>query len=442
MTMRKNFTLLFTALAFTTLSIKAQEIYDDFDNPEAIIYSYYDGTDFNQGFSNPSTSGANPSALCAKYVRNNATSYDVIVIDPAGTNAIDDITDFNNGIKSMSMKVFSPSAGLTVQITLEDPNTAGATNYPTGRHSEYTAVTTVAGDWETLTFSKVNNPDATVSNTSVNRMVILFEPGMSTSTVWLWDDLMGPEFINPCAGVTPDPTIGDDYECQRNVSFLFANGTHMQSEANPLTSGINSSTTCGKFTKYIPPTNDGAFGGDLTYPFNTGTYNSASIQLYSPAPAQAFQVILQDGAGSTLIDYPITTSSTTDWEEHTIDLSTISASETISKVVFLLNPSTSTEDSIYLDNFQFSFVPVSVKENDFDASISIYPLPVEDNINIVSTDVIDQVTVFDIAGKQLFKISNINDTRAIVRAAELTKGNYLVQIKSKSGKVCSRNLVK
>ena len=160
-----------------------QTIWDDFDNPENIVYNYYDGTGFDQSFPNPSTMGANSSLLCAQYIRNGGVTYDVIVIDPAGSNNLENVSDYISGIKELSIKVYSPSPGLTVQITLEDKNVATGTNYPSGRHSEYIATTTATNDWETLTFSHTNTPDVSVSDTSVNRLILLFEPNTSNSTV-------------------------------------------------------------------------------------------------------------------------------------------------------------------------------------------------------------------------------------------------------------------
>ena len=85
-------------------SITAQTTWDDFDNPENIVYNYYDGTGFDQSFPNPSNMGENSSLLCAQYIRNGGVTYDVIVIDPAGSNSLEDVSDYVSGIKELSVK--------------------------------------------------------------------------------------------------------------------------------------------------------------------------------------------------------------------------------------------------------------------------------------------------------------------------------------------------
>ena len=113
----------------------AQEIWEDFDNPANVSYFFHDGTSFNESFANPNTSGVNSSALCGEYARNGGVLFDVIVMDPAGALLVDDVADYVSGSKTMSIKLYSPAAGIPVQITLEDRHVALPGNYPTGRHS-------------------------------------------------------------------------------------------------------------------------------------------------------------------------------------------------------------------------------------------------------------------------------------------------------------------
>jgi len=422
-------------------SLTAQTIWDDFDNPENIVYNYYDGTGFDQSFPNPSTIGANSSLLCAQYIRNGGVTYDVIVIDPAGSNNLENVSDYISGIKELSIKVYSPSPGLTVQITLEDKNVATGTNYPSGRHSEYIATTTATNDWETLTFSYTNTPDASVSDTSVNRLILLFEPNTSNSTVWHWDDLIGPDFVNPCQGIAPDMSIGDDFECQRNMTYAFANGAFSTS-SNPETTGINISSMCGFFKKFPPPTNDGAFGGPLSNPFTTATYNRVHVDLYDLSAPQEFYLILQDASSSTIAETIFTTSAGSDWQTYTLDLSGISSANQIANIVFLLNPATSSEDSIFIDNFKFSFDPSSISKQDVSAKTKIYPNPVTDQFTISSTDIISKINITDLTGKLLYTENPIKKKEYVLNSSFLKSGIYLITIQNDLGIYFSRELIK
>ncbi len=439
--MKKVYTLL-AAVTLISSASNAQETWDDFDNPEQIVYSYYDGTTFDENFSNPVTTGANSSAVCARYVRNNAVLYDVIVIDPAGTNVVDTVTDYVTGAKNMTIQVFSPGPGYTVQITLENSSAAMPTNYPTGRHSEYTATTTASNAWETLTFSHVNTPDATVSDGDVNRMVILFEPNTNNSTIWVWDNLMGPEFVDPCAGTTPDPTIGDNFECQRNITYTFSNGNY-STVGNPMNSGNNISASCGFFQKWPPPTNDGAFGGDLDMPFTSDTYNLAQIDLYSPAAPQDFLLILQDANGNNLADTTFTTSSTTDWETFDLYLNEVPTATQIAGIVLLLDPSTATEDSIYLDNIRFSFdSTVSIEEYNLSAKTQIFPVPFKNEFTVSSEDVIENIVITDITGKVIYQQAGLNSLSTLIETSQFNSGIYMIRVQNADGHSFTRKLIK
>jgi hypothetical protein len=435
--MKKN--LLTTVLALLTINTSfAQEIWDDFDNAGKITYAFVNGG-LNESFANPATGGINPSALCARYGRSTQT-FDVIVIDPSGTLIVDDVSDYLSGTKKMSMKIFSPYAGATVQITLENKTAAQPTNYPLGRHSEYTATTSTSLTWETIEFTFSNQPDNTVANTAIDRMVILFAPNTNADDIFIFDDLMGPEFADPCASVTPDQTIGDDFECQRNVSFDFSNG-NLIVEANPLSSGINTTDKVAKFTKWTSGVTDGAFGGSLTYPFNSGQYKTANIMLYSPAPSQSFLMIFQDASNNNLKETTFTTTSTSQWVEYKMDLSTIPSTTTISKFVLLLNPATVTEDIIYLDNFRFTNDNSVGVEEVAKNNLSIFPNPTSGLVKFQSEQNITAVVISDNTGR-IIKTSNHNNNKLDIDMSDFEGGFYHITITYSNTQTSSHKVLK
>jgi hypothetical protein len=439
--MRLRFTLLIMAgLLMGTLG-HAQTLWDDFDNPENCVYGFFDGTSFDQMFSNPATTGINSSALCAEYVRNPGAPFDVIIIDAPGTNNMEDLSAYVAGTKTITLKVYSPAANLPIQITLEDRNTAGPTNFPTGRHSEYTATTTVANQWEELTFSFSNRPDATVPDTAANRLVLLFEPNSSSSNTFLFDDLNGPAFSDPCVGTTPDPSIMDDVECQRNVTYDFTNGS-LSTTDNPLVAGINTSATVARFQKFVPPTNDGAFGGTIGTPFTTATYNTLNIQLYDPSSPQEFIVVLQDGNNGDLINTSITTTTSSAWESYQVDLSSIPTSASIEKFVFLLNPPTATEDTIFFDNVTLSMEMVNVADEDFAADLSVFPNPINDLVQLRSEKPFTEVTVNDITGRTMGRFAGFNRTELSINTSSYPAGAYFVTARNKQGVTTTKKIFK
>lgn len=418
----------------------SQVSWDDFDNPGNIDYTFVNGA-LNQSFSNPSTGGINASALCAKYDRNPSEQYDVVLIEPTGTLIIDDVSDYLSGAKKMSMKIFSPLVGVTVQITLENSNTATPSNYPTGRHSEYTATTSSSLTWETIEFAFNNQPDNTVANTSVNRMVILFNPNSFTDDAYVFDDLMGPEFADPCSSVATDVSIGEDFECQRNVAYDFVNGD-LAKVTNPRSAGINTSENVGHFTKWTTGATDGAFGGALDNAFTTGDYATLNIMLYDPNAPQDFLIILQDGSNNDLLEKTFTTSSTTDWEEFKVNISSISPSTSIEKYVLLLNPATTTADEIYYDNFKFTndAVTNSISTNS-NTTIELYPNPIKEKLNISSESTINEVKIYDVTGK-IISSQITNGKSVAIETNSLPEGIYLVEVMFKEKGSAIQKIIK
>lgn len=421
----------------------SQISWDNFDVQGKVIYPFFNGTVFNQNFANPITTGLNSSAVCAQYTRSSGSQFDVILIEPSGTNKIGSVADYRTGTKKMTMKVYSTVIGKTIQITLEDKITALPTNFPTGRHSEYTAVTTVANSWETLTFNLVNRPDTMVSDTSVSRMVLLFDPNSFNSDTYLFDDLVGPDILDPCSTIAIDTSIGEDYECQRNVAFTFANGTHLQSETNPVQTGVNTSAVCGKFIKYSPPTNDGAFGGSFNHPFYTSTFNKAQIDLYNPNGPCDFLMVMQDNSGTNIKDTTFTVPSSSNWSTFEMDLSSISPTIEIKSFVLLLNPATTSIDTIYLDNFKFfNDNTTSIKENVRLLSSNLYPNPFTNRLTISSKFVLKEIEVYDFTGKRLLCINEINSNQIELDLSVLATGSYYIKIKDETGNLTTEKIIK
>ncbi|HIF15278.1 MAG TPA: T9SS type A sorting domain-containing protein [Bacteroidetes bacterium] len=82
-----------------------------------------------------------------------------------------------------------------------------------------------------------------------------------------------------------------------------------------------------------------------------------------------------------------------------------------------------------------------IKENDLQASISIYPNPVfGHNINIVSIKLIDHAEIFDLSGK-LLKSFSINTFKSSLSLEGLNKGAYLLKISLEDQTTISKNLI-
>ncbi|MCB9270188.1 MAG: hypothetical protein H6561_11525 [Lewinellaceae bacterium] len=98
------------------------------------------------------------------------------------------------GATSVTMKLFSPSQGL----------------------KEVDADVTETGAWVDLNFNFVDFQ--TIND--FERLEIVFDKALASSDTWYFDNItQGESTVDPCADVTPIPTIFDDFDCQRNVEI-------------------------------------------------------------------------------------------------------------------------------------------------------------------------------------------------------------------------------
>ena len=115
------------------------------------------------------------------------------------------------------MFTYDAEIGTQIDITIEDTTITATQGYPSGRHSRYTAVTSVQGSWERLTFSKLDQPDAGVANDAISAILISYAPGQSVSGTFYVDNLVAiaattaPSTPPPVAApsppvITPAPT--------------------------------------------------------------------------------------------------------------------------------------------------------------------------------------------------------------------------------------------
>ena len=160
-------------------------ILENFDAEGKITLTSKTG-EFTDNFATPSPNAINKSALCGKYIRNASQLFDILVYN---------IADVPNGLEfTTSEKKFyidinsNAPIGTTILLQLEDKNVAKGTNYPTGRHSRYTAITTKQNEWERLSFAFTDRPDANLSSFSINQLILLFATNTNSGSTYYFDN--------------------------------------------------------------------------------------------------------------------------------------------------------------------------------------------------------------------------------------------------------------
>ncbi|MFK7773094.1 MAG: T9SS type A sorting domain-containing protein [Saprospiraceae bacterium] len=439
--MKKIYQLFFIAF-FISTSVSAQVLWENFEDTRKGTYGFINGS-FIPYFENPDQTGANTSQIAAQYTRNGAELFDVLILD----EAMADLTDYVSGAKQMSIDVWSPAAGKVVQITLENDVLAEPTNFPTGRHSVYLATTTVASGWETLTFTFDNQPDASVANDNVNRMVLLFDPNTNNADVYYWDNFNGPEFASdPCDGVASDPQIFNDFECSQNTNFTFSHaGVNFRRILNPDASGANTSEYVAQYNRNGGEENDvivGNFDGNLSFT-NEGRIK---LDVWDPGAPTVVIVSLQNAAGDVILEMSATTSVSSTWETLTYDPSSVFAATDISKFVILFDPGFFTGEQYFFDNFQYG-APVSVENLADVVSFVASPNPTQGETTFQyelqsAADV--NLSIYDATGKMITQILDENQPsghhQATWLATDVSDGIYFYTMRI-DGKVASGKII-
>ncbi|MGI4733853.1 MAG: discoidin domain-containing protein [Janthinobacterium lividum] len=353
------------------------KVYENFEVAPAFTYTTLSGT-LTKGVPNPLVNSINASPKVGKYLRNAGAQYDVIGmqgvnVQPAG--------DFVFGQRRMLLDVYTDAPpGTRVTLNFENSKAATAGNYPTGRYATFGAVTSRQNQWETLEFAYTGTPDGYASASDVDQLILMFAPVTSTGNVYYYDNLRSGQ-----AGGTPR-TLGSqvlqNFDGTNLLTKDFSNGTYTV-QANPAAGAPNPSATVAKYVRDAGTSYDA-----LVYltkaitdarPFRLGT-SKLSMDVYTDAPVGTkLSLNFEVSTASTPSNYPTgryasfeaVTTKQNQWQTVTFALSSIpdagASDAAVDKLVFLLNPVSSTSNTYYLDNLTIN--STAPKENLTQAAI-------------------------------------------------------------------------
>lgn len=436
---------LLLTLAFVAVGLMAmgQATLEDFEQNRRFFYDFTSGV-FIPYTGNPDTVGNN-SAVVGSYSRNTAEQFDVLVMD--ADSLFEDLAPYVAGTKTLSIDVWSPAVGKVVQITLEDSSLAGATNFPTGRHSVYLATTTKAMAWETLTFSFDNQPDASVSSTNVGRLILLFDPNSNNDGQYYFDNLNAPAMAtDACAGAMASDTIFNDFECQQNTNVTFTHGKSLRRIPNPDMSGINMSSFVGSYNRSAGEEFDVIDGRFATMPTFSADSNVVTLKVWDSNPNTVVRLSLQADSVEIAATGDSTTA-TSQWQELTFRFGDLSG-RNIDRFVLLFDPGDFTADQYFFDDFALvtSGPLLNVGDVITNNSVKVYPNPSQGMTRFdydLTTASEVSLSVYDMAGREVVRINEGMQSQGAHtvnwNASSLENGIYFYQFKAAdqviSGKV-------
>lgn len=247
---------------------------------------------------------------------------------------------FAAGSTKMSMRVYSPAAGIPVRLKVEDH--ADAT-----KSVETQVLTTTANAWETLQFDFSNHASGTAAiNLSYNydKASVFFDFGTAGSgKVFMWDDVK----FEPASS---SATTILDFESSSPYNITNFDGGNLTVISNPQSGGINTSAKVAQMVKGAGQPWGGSFI-TLDNVIDFSVKKTFKMKVYSPrVGAKVLLKVENLSNGALNFEKEVLTTVANGWEELTFDYSAINTANTYQKVVLIFDLGTVGDGSA---NFTF-----------------------------------------------------------------------------------------
>ncbi len=340
--------LLFLCIAGFGL-LSAQVVLEDFEGGTPDLpWIAYEGT-FAGAVANPVDTTTNTSAFVGAYTKADSTAYSYFVAELAEPLDL----SVNN---RFSIQIY---AGAPTQLLLKLEKPGG------GQFIERTVNIATANVWRTYTFDF----SAAAELDSLSNLILFFDPGVALSTdTYLFDNIIASP-AGPCAGTVADPTIIDDFECQRNATYG-AEFDSLMVIANPYQTGINTSDSVGQYTDGEGPYV--ALVVDYNAPLDLSVNNYVCMKVWAPVAGQL--VFKLEGGTSVPIELgiPITEGQTEQWIEVCADFSGVSTGN-FRKIALFFNfaVESTSGDVYYIDDITRTPAPPAEAIEDFEDGASL-----------------------------------------------------------------------
>ena len=362
--------LLLFLCCLTSLGLSAQSVVlEDFEGGAADLpWNAYEGVyegpvanPVDTATADPNPASTNTSAFVGSYTKG-AVEYSYFV---AELETPLDLTTNNQ----FSIQIY---AGAATQLLMKLEKRGG------GQSIERTVNIATADAWRTYTFDFSDAADLD----SLNNLILFFDPGVAGSEDTYFFDNIVASPAGPCAGTEVDPTVIDDFECQRNATYGVPGFDDIMAIANPDKSGINTSDSVGEYTD-----REGAFHA-LVIDYNAGldfsVNNNICLKVWAPVAGDLL-IKVQDGTlPSSEVRVPVTETET--WVEVCASFAGV-ATGNYKKLVFFFNVDVADADGdvYYIDDITRTPSPAAEALEDFEDGANLGWEPLDDNAALNGT---------------------------------------------------------
>ncbi|AXT53862.1 T9SS C-terminal target domain-containing protein [Aquimarina sp. BL5] len=337
-------------------------VFEDFEGNRNLTYTSTTDGALSESVANPGGNSNNSSSIVGRYVRATGAQYDGLYMT---TTNIGNALEYTSGEKSIWLDVYSDAPiGTEFILQIEDSSLSSG-DWPSGRHSRYSAKTISQNQWETLEFELLDRPDASVGALDVDQFVLLIDPDSYTGHTVYIDNMRKMD--------APYPTLLEeiiiaDYDGINQLELFFENGEYTPNVTNPTPNDINNSAKVARYER-------GTFELYDVVSFNTNAIEDSSpfidgdniffMDVYTSAPVGTeISLSLENSEGSDS-DFPAGRNSQyasvvkeqDQW--HTIAFSYTTSPDSgtsnlsINEISILFDPNSNTSETYYFDNLRY-----------------------------------------------------------------------------------------
>jgi len=335
---------------------EAKEVYEDFENGNDLPWIALDGA-FEGPVANPYPNSVNNSDSCGQYAKSGATGYSLLLAERSTPFDLSILNQFHLSVRPRT-------AATQVLLKLEGPG---------GPSIEKTKNIGFVSGWQDYTFDFSDAKDYT----NLTKVVLFFDPGVEMSQdTYYFDNLYAVPQAPACKGVTPDPDIIDDFECNRNATYVFG-WDSLSVVNNPAPNGVNSSAKVGRLGDLL---------GDTAqwYPLllnnqnilDLSTRNQLNIKIWSPRIVPILFKL--EGGGSPPKEVWTDVTEAGSWIQYTIDFSSQALSSQRDIVIFFNAGQTALPGDVYFIDDIYWSEKTNVILEDFEGGAFLPWAPLDD----------------------------------------------------------------
>jgi hypothetical protein len=292
----------------------AQVVYETFEGGASQqAWSAADGT-YNGVVANPAPDATDGSAFCGSYTKKQGASYSLFWV-PSLAQPLD-ISQYHQ---------------FKLKVRCDHPTPVLLKFEGVGQSVEKTAVMTKTNQWEELRFDM----SAGAFKNGLTKIIIFFDPGVDSShNTYYFDDLVANK-----AQLCYETFEGGPQQAWQGLDGVYAGAV-----ANPVLDAVNSSSTCGQYTK----SNTAAYSlllADYVNPIDLSLYNQFKLKVYATAPTSV--LLKLEGPNGHSIEKTQNIAVTNAWQEYTFDFSADTFTD-LHKFILFFDPGNAASGDTYL----------------------------------------------------------------------------------------------